>query len=151
MGLSSHVDGVAVQEHGTPNSKTYKLCWMTPGPPRKVGVGSEDWLHDVYLADNDQDLYTLMRNSTPAVHGPSLTSAASQDVVFHTMENGLPKTTSWMSVIASGEIVDVPGPGGKIEKLMRVDLLTVASDDVTQPEHPLREPWNKAVPYRNID
>jgi hypothetical protein len=70
------------------SSKHYlevNLLGLTP-PAEQPNPGSDDWLHDVYLADTSKNLGELYRQFPPESKTPPLTSGSSPHVRVFTAE-----------------------------------------------------------------
>jgi len=98
----------------TPSSKLpkklYKSCLLT-AQPATPGIGSQDWLKEIYLANNAGELYALLKTFPATGTHPPLTSLASQQVLVNYVDtDGTMRSARFLSCVASGKVnKDVPG------------------------------------------
>jgi hypothetical protein len=106
--------------------------------PQQNGIGSQDWLKEIYLAPDPTSLYELMRKYPPTGTTPPLTSGASQQVsICYVDQKHQLKKQPWYSVIALGTDSTVPDPSGNPEPLRVIDTLEVTNGDANDPSNKL--------------
>jgi hypothetical protein len=138
MGGAPGRNGITIQfydETGsftTRHALTQPFCHMTGQPQGAKGVGSDDWLKEVYLAPNQEGMYKLLRAHQPTGTVPPLTSAASQNVFVSYVDSdadGTVKSGNWKTAIGIGSDITIKLGDGKVEKVRLIDTLLLSNGD----------------------
>lgn len=135
MGGIPHDNGITLNAYDITGTTvlftdTYTHCWLT-GQPAEPGVGSQDWLKEVYLAKNQKDLYSLLREFPPNGTLVPFTSAASKNVLIHYRDENTNtfRRDAYLSAIGEGQDTTVTHNDGSTEPLREIDTLHVTQGD----------------------
>lgn len=116
-----------------------KHCWVT-GQPQKGNMGSADWVREIYIANDERDLYLLMDKSVPKGTVPFSTSGCSGGVELIHMVAGKPKVEIFKSAVAMGKLKDLPPSAPpSAQKLLVIDGFHLSAIDPADLEKQLGE------------
>jgi hypothetical protein len=109
---------------------TQAFVHLTGQPQGQPGVGSADWLKEVYLAADPQGIYTLMRSYPPSGTTPPLTSAVSKQVTvnYYDAESQMHSET-WTTALALGTDTSITKADGTTESVRLFETLRVTQGD----------------------
>lgn len=120
--------------------------------PQQNGIGSQDWLKEVYLAPDEASLYQLMRTYPPTGTTPPLTSGASQQVMVYYMDKRrVIQGHLYRSVVGLGTDYTITGPGGMPETLRVFDTFEVTDGDASNPLNGLYPDFHNSVQALELD
>ena len=133
----------------TRKSIHHRYSWLTAQPPKVKGVGSEDWLKEVYLAPDPTSLYALLRTHPPQGTPVPLTSASSQDVTVNYIDSsGKMKSEHWKTAIGEGEDTQINLRNGSKENLRLFNVLKLTQGDVpADPNHKLGGAFKEGIAF----
>jgi hypothetical protein len=129
---------------------TYPSCWITGQPQGTPGVGSEDWIKEVYMAPDPASLYALMRTIEPTGTSLLFTTAASQNITIHYVaaDGKTMKSEQWKSAIAGGTDSTVTLGDGTTAPFRLFDSLQVSQGDAAADKNNgLFDDFKKAKPF----
>jgi len=137
MGGGPHPNGITLSFYdpdgnpdSTRSSMQFPSCWITSRPPTTPGIGSEDWIKEIYLAPDPPSLYVLMRAYPPTGSTPPFTTAASKDVtVNYVAADGTLASETWKSAIGEGTDEQVTLADGSQVNFRLFDTLKVTQGD----------------------
>lgn len=157
MGGTSSNNGITLKfydEHGnedtTRSAIHYEHSWLTAQPQGAPGVGSGDWLREVYLAPDPKGLYSLLKTKPPEGRFIPLTSASSLDVQLHYLDSsGQMQSEPWKTVIGEGQDTTVTLPASSAQEGLRLfDVLMVTQADVSKdPTNKLAAAFQAGIPH----
>jgi hypothetical protein len=110
MAMIASKDGIRVQFYSADGNdivdeQEFSHTHVT-GQPRSNSSGSDDWISEVYLADSDEELYSLLSASKPTGFFPLGTSLSSRKVtLILSDDDGTPEEEYFAS--AAGDLDDV--------------------------------------------
>jgi hypothetical protein len=107
--------------------------------PAGSSVGSDDWLRDIYLADSEEDLASLIRDFPSAESGVFHTSGSSPDVSVVLNEAGVVRKFSGQFVVATNS-----NPA-ELNETNQIHITTSDPESLSD-RAPLKALWKREVP-----
>lgn len=121
----------------------HPCCFVTAQAQGTPGVGSGDWLKEIYLAPDNPTLYALLRTFPPKGTPVPFTSASSQNVTVSYIDaNGKMISEQWKSVIGLGTDTTVTLGDGTQQPLRLFDTFQLTQGDLAvDPANALAGPF----------